>query len=107
MVNISGIVSTIGEEVVTQSGKPMASFRLHDSSGRCCECKILGRHVGNTFLQEGSEVILFSTTAQSGLGRSSRLPGCLWVYDESHIIRLRERVHVPMAKETITFQENR
>ena len=29
VVNISGIVSTVGDEVATQSGKPMASFRLH------------------------------------------------------------------------------
>ena len=103
VVNICGIVSTIGEEVMTQSGKPMASFRLHDASGRCCDCKILGRHVGNTFLQEGCEVILFGMTAQSGLGRSC---GSLWVYDHTHIIRLRERVPVPPAKETITFEEN-
>ena len=79
--------SRLSNEVATQSGKPMAPFRLHDSSGRFCECKTPGRHVGNTFLQEGSEVLLFSTTAQSGLGRS---PGCLWIYGETHVVKLRD-----------------
>ena len=101
-VNISGVVSSIGNEGATEKGRPMASFRLHESSGKYCECKVLGRHVDNTCLTEGSEVILFSTTAKSGANTAS---GFLWIFDETHIVRLREHVHVPAAKELVRFQK--
>ena len=95
-VSIIGIVTTLDEEEMTsQSGLPMKSFRLQDQSGRYVRCTVCGRHVDNVALRANNEVILFFAKALPGLRGD---PGSLWVYDSSHIVLRRQGCQPPSAR---------
>ena len=78
----------------------MRPFQLQDCTGKFVMCIALGRHSENELLEDYSEVVVYFATAQAGLGNE---PGKLWVYDESHIVRLRQRCKAPSARTIVAL----
>ena len=85
IANLSGIVSQITEVTYTRFDVPMKYFRLQDINGRYITCAIHGRHVENEAIEDKAHVVIFLGTAQT----SNNGLGMLWLYDISHIVRLR------------------
>jgi hypothetical protein len=101
IASVQGIVSAVEAESEAQSsGTPMRGFKLHAADGCYVRCLAYGRHVDNECLQAGNQIILYFCSAQSGLGSSS---GQLWLYNESHIVRVKSGVAVPPATTLLDF----
>ena len=94
VANVSGIVSQITEVTYTRFDVPMKYFRLQDVNGRYLSCAIHGRHVENEAIEDRAHVVIFLANAQS----SNNGLGMLWLYDISHIVRLRT---YPVLRPTI------
>ena len=105
-VNLCGVVTTVGEEVLAQnSGRPMRSFHLQDQTGRWVQCSILGRHVENRCLTANAEVILYFASASRP--SSPNAPSQLCLYDDSHLVLLRMNAAIPPARTQIAFVPER
>ena len=76
IVNISGIVSMVQEEMLSSNGESMRLFRLSDAGGRFVQCRAFSRHAANVHVANGTEVILYFVNAQSGLHNQA---GKLWI----------------------------
>jgi len=102
MVNITGVVSEVQSETISQNGNSMRNFRLQDSSNKAVHCVAFDRHSVNPALKEGNLVVLYFASAMSNL-RSS-LPGALWMYNESHIVLVRAGCRVLPSAGTVNLQ---
>ena len=100
--HITGIVSAIGDIKLTLRRDELRNFRLHDTEGSYVECKALGRHAMNPYLQVQNELVIFGAVAHSGLRGSE---DCMWIFDNSHIIRINSGRTVPIASNRIVFHE--
>jgi hypothetical protein len=80
----------------------LRNFRLHDTEGSYVECKALGRHAMNPYLQVQSELVIFGAVAHSNLPGSE---DCIWILENSHIIRINSGRTVPIASNRIVFHE--
>ena len=92
---LRGIVTSVQDEVLSQSGNPMKHFKLHDQTGRFVHCVAFGRQVDNEFIVECNEVVLYFAKAMPGLAVAH---GQLWMYDESHIVLVGPRFGVSPAR---------
>ena len=92
---LRGIVTSVQDEVLSQSGNPMKNFKLHDQTGRFVHCVAFGRQVDNEFIVECNEIILYFAKAMPGLTGAH---GQLWMYDENHIVLVGPRFGVPPAR---------
>ena len=101
MVNVSGIVAEVNEERMSTNGNPMQVFQLRDEKGRFVNCYALGRHAGNEMLEEGNMIVMYFATAKKNKGGQ----GQLWLYDDSHIVKLRGKVSVPVGKSAVNMQD--
>ena len=101
IVSIVGIISALQPPRPTQNGNLRTAFRLHDKIGNYVMCCALGRHAESDLLQESNELVLYFTNAQPGINNS---PGSLWIYDDSHIIKLRSNCTVPLARNHIQLR---
>ena len=79
--------------VDSSAGNPMQSFILQDQSGRYVACTALGRHAGSPAIADSNEAILYFAAARGGLKPNQ--DSCLWLYDEAHIVVLREKAYCP------------
>lgn len=102
VVNVAGIVGSCEEERMSQSGRAMRNFQLHDHTGKYVACMVLGRHASNQSLEDGNEVILYF--AQATAPTSANLPGALWLYEESHIVCLRKKCKIPAPRGAIELR---
>ena len=66
-------------------------YQLRDDKGRFVNCCALGRHAGSEVLSVGNVIVMYFATARKNIGGQ----GQLWLYDDSHVVKLRERVQVP------------
>ena len=85
-VSISGVVGSPQDESMSQSGRPMRSFRIHDQTGKYVGCTALGRHVDNANIGEGREIVIYYANVSNPA--SANQPAQIWVYDECHIVLL-------------------
>ena len=102
-ISLAGVVASLQPEVVSQSGNPMRTFKLHDSSGKWILCTAFGRHVDNPCLVDGHEVVLYFATAQAGLNNAA---GQLWLYDVAHVMMLRSGCRVPPARTQVMLRDD-
>ena len=94
-LSVAGIVKNVEPGYVSQAGYPMQSFELHDCHGRFVVCQAYGRHVDNPGVVDNNEVVLYFVIAQTGLAGG---PGCLRLYDESHVAKLRSHCLAPTGR---------
>ena len=99
--SVAGIVQKTEAESESQGGTPMQQFKLHDTTGRYVTCMAFGRHAGSECIADGNEVILYFSTATAGLANK---PGALWLYDEAHVVLLRQNCTPPPAKTFVDLQ---
>ena len=100
--SVVGLIASIADSTQASNGVPMQSFTLQDNSGLYVSCIAYGRHVGNPLLACKNEVILFFARGVPGLGGNS--PGQLWMYDDSHIVLLRNHFSLPAARTQIEMR---
>ena len=102
MANVQGMLSEVGGVSTTQSGKMRRDFMLQDKDGDYVCCAALGRHAHNAALEENNEVILDFAVGTSPT--APEMPGVLWLYDSSHVVRLKEGCVVPSRRSHITLR---
>jgi len=102
LISIAGIISNTQEETTSQSGEAMKAFRLQDYNGKYVQCIAFGRHVDNTHLSDRNEVVLYFATALAGRASS---PGQLWMYNESHIVKLSTVPTVPSVRQLVELRD--
>eukprot|EP00973_Karenia_brevis_P094366 12422096-Karenia_brevis.AAC.1 len=69
--------------------------------GKYVECMAFDRHADCDALQRGNMVVLYFALAQAGLnGR----PGCLWLYNEAHILLMQTDMRIPSLKDEIELR---
>ena len=102
LANVAGVVAGRGEAMQSRNGYEMMSFELHDGNGNCITCTTLGRHVDNQWLADGNEVVLFcvQATASNSINQNSQV----WLYDDGHVVLLREGCAIPPTTNHVTFQ---
>ena len=102
LANVAGIVTGRGEAMQSRNGSEMMSFELHDGNGNSIMCTTLGRHVHNQWLADGNEVVLFCVQAMTStsVNQSSQV----WLYDDGHVVLLREGCAIPPTTHHVTFQ---
>jgi len=102
LISIVGVISCTQGETTSQSGEAMKGFRLQDYNGKYVQCVAFGRHVDNMHLSDKNEVVLYFATALAGRGSS---PGQLWMYDESHIVKLSSVPTVPSVRQLVELRD--
>ena len=92
-VSLAGIINEVEEATLTQAGNLKKCFILQDQAGRYVTCAALGRHAQSPAISTSTEVIVYFGKAQEGF--KPNLPGIVWIYDEAHVVVLRENVYCP------------
>ena len=100
-ISVTGTVGAVKPVTQSSNGADMQDFKLLDSSGRYFMCKAFGRHVGNTLVASGNEIILYFATARLGL---SSQPGSLWLYDEAHVAVTAHAQTIPVSKHLLELR---
>ena len=94
IAHVSGVVAECTETGAALGGRPLRSFLLCDTNGSSyVRCVALGRLADHAALRPGNEVVLYYAYAVASLSRHEH--GQLWMYDESHITKLRENAAHP------------
>ena len=101
VVNVTGIVTDVGGETISQNGNSMRSFRLQDSTSKSVHCMAFDRHADNPALKEGNMIVLYFATGLPGMRNN---PGALWMYNESHIVLVRSGCRVPPSAGEVLLQ---
>lgn len=102
VVNVSGIVGSTEDERTTQSGQTMRKFLLHGTSGKYVECLALGRHTFNRCIADGNEIVIYF--AQGKTSSSANQNGSLWIFDDGHMVTLRNGVKIPNSRTALEFR---
>jgi len=102
LISIAGVISCTQGETTSQNGEAMKTFRLQDYNGKYVQCVAFGRHANNIHLSDRNEVVLYFATALAGRGSS---PGQLWMYDETHIVKLNTVATVPSVRQLVELRD--
>ena len=102
LMSISGIVTHTKSESTSSTNEGMKDFRLQDNTGRYVNCKAYGRHASDIFIADSTEVVLYFAMARAGL---NNLRGCLWLYDEAHIMELAKSCNVPVGRQLMELRQ--
>ena len=93
--SVAGSVTDIEEVTESLDGVPMRSFKLRDNKGNYVMCCAHGRQADNELLRNQLYIAICFATAQAGRNEG---PGQLWLYDETHIVYLKQMVVLPAPR---------
>jgi hypothetical protein len=93
--NVVGFISVLADVTETANGAAMQHFTLQDNRGNHVACVAFGRHAGSEALAHRNEIICFFAKGVVGLGSG---PRTLWMYDDGHIVLLKQRCLIPAPR---------
>ena len=102
VVNVSGIIGSSEDERTTQNGQTMRKFVLHGTTGKYVECLALGRHTSNRCIADGNEIVIYF--AQGKSSSSANQNDSLWIFDDGHMVTLRQGVKIPNSRTAVDFR---
>ena len=87
-----GIVVNVLEVDSTLQGEPKVEFELVDSNGAWIKCCAIGRHVEQSPLKHGLEIVMYFATGRGPFGNAD---GTLYAMKDAVIVPLGLQVVIP------------
>ena len=100
IINIVGVIADVKGITESESGISRREFKLQGSGGKYISCIAFGRHADSELLAPHNEVILYFASGKSDLRQRV---GVLWLYDESHVMLLRQVFLPGLPSQAISF----
>ena len=102
IASVAGSATDIEEVTESLEGVPMRSFKLRDNKGNYVMCCAHGRQADRELLRNQLYIAFCFATAQAGRNEG---PGQLWLYDETHIVYLKQMVVLPGPRALMQLRE--